>query len=79
MVYVVHLNDEVCLVNGFILGVLRGLMQNALLFELAQLRAHVVGPQTEIVDDFLSNDVLHISVILLLIDEVDLVHYLLIL
>ena len=50
-------------------------MQNALFFELIELFAHVVGPQTRIVNDFLSDHVLHIIiVILLLIDEIDLLH-----
>ena len=53
-------------------------MQNALFFELIELFAHVIRPKTQIVYDFLGNHVLHIIVVLLLIDEVDLLHRLLI-
>ena len=74
LVNVVHLNDEVSLVNCFVLLVLADLEQNTLALELAQLLPHLVGPQTKVVDYFLSDHILHISIILLLVYEVDLLH-----
>ena len=78
LIDVVHLDDEVGLVDGFILRIDRCLVQDSLLFQLIQLFAHVIGPQAEVEDDLLSDHVLHIGVVFLLINEVDLLNPLLI-
>lgn len=79
LVNVVHLNDEVSLVDSFILGVDWSLVQDALLLQLIELLAHVVGPQAQVEDDLLCDHVLHIRIVFLLVDEVDLLHGLLLL
>ena len=73
LVYVVHLNNEVRLVNLISLFVSLSL-EYATDFQLLQMFAHIFRPEAEVVDDLLRNYVLRVNVIILLIDEVNLIH-----
>ena len=42
LIYIVHLNDEIRLINRFILRVFAHFVENALFFKFAELLAHVI-------------------------------------
>ena len=78
LVYIVHLDYEISFINGLILIMLVDFMQDAFFLESGKLLSHIIRPQAEVVDDLLSDHVLHIGVVFLLINEVDLLNPLLI-
>lgn len=74
LVNVVHLDDEVGLVNRVVGRVFRYFVQDTLLLELVKLRTHVFRPEAQVVNDLLSDYVFHVYVLIRL-DETDLRHF----
>ena len=79
LVYIVHLDYEISFINGLILIMLVDFMQDAFFLESGKLLSHIIRPQAEVVDDLLSDHVLHIIVIIVAVDKADLGDLLLVL
>ena len=76
LINVIHLNDEVSLIDGLVLRIFGNFIEDASFLQVTQLLSHIVWPQAKVVDDLLSDYILRIVVIILLIDKVDLLHHL---